>query len=45
MKRVRRREDSAPHLTKVALLEVTKQLIAEFGTDGFGVEMVLAESA
>ena len=44
MKRVRRRAESAPHPTRVALLDVTKRLIAEHGTDGFTVEMVLSES-
>ena len=44
MKRVRRRAETAPHPTRLALLEVTKRLIAEHGTDGFTVEMVLSES-
>lgn len=44
MKRVRRRAETAPHPTRVALLDVTKRLIAEHGTDGFTVEMVLSES-
>lgn len=44
MKRVRRRAETAPHPTRVALLDVTKKLIAEHGTDGFTVEMVLSES-
>lgn len=44
MKRMRRRAESAPHPTRVALLDVTKQLIAAHGTDGFTVEMVLSES-
>lgn len=44
MKRVRRRAETAPHPTRVALLDVTKRLIAEYGTDGFTVEMVLSES-
>ncbi len=44
MKRVRRRVETAPHPTRVALLDVTKRLIAEYGTDGFTVEMVLSES-
>lgn len=44
MKRIRRRSEMAPHPTRVALLDVTKRLIAEHGTDGFTVEMVLSES-
>ena len=44
MKRVRRRAETAPHPTRVALLDVTKKMIAEHGTDGFTVEMVLSES-
>ena len=44
MKRVRRRVETAPHPTRVALLDVTRRLIAEYGTDGFTVEMVLSES-
>ena len=44
MRRVRRRAETAPHPTRVALLDVTKQLIAEHGIDGFTVEMVLSES-
>lgn len=44
MKRVRRRAETAPHPTRLALLDVTKRLIAEYGTDGFTVEMVLSES-
>lgn len=44
MKRMRRGAESAPHPTRVALLDVTKQLIAAHGTDGFTVEMVLSES-
>jgi AcrR family transcriptional regulator len=44
VKRVRRRVETAPHPTRVALLDVTKRLIAEYGTDGFTVEMVLSES-
>lgn len=44
VKRIHKRATSTPHPTKVALLDVVKQLIAERGTDGFTVEMVLAES-
>ena len=44
MKRVRRRVETAPHPTRVALIDVTTRLIAEYGTDGFTVEMVLSES-
>lgn len=44
MKRLQKRTSSEPHPTKVALLEVVKEMIAELGTDGFTVEMVLAES-
>lgn len=44
VRRTRRRSETAPHPTRVALLDVTKQLIAEHGTDGFTVEMVLSES-
>lgn len=44
MKRIQKRLATEPHPTKVALLEVVKEMIAEFGADGFTVEMVLAES-
>lgn len=44
MKKVRRRVATAPHPTRVALIDTTKQLIAEHGIDGFTVEMVLSES-
>lgn len=44
MKRIRKRVETAPHPTAVALLDVTKRLVAEHGADGFTVEMVLAES-
>lgn len=44
VKRIRKKVDSAPHPTRVALLDVTKRLISEHGADGFTVEMVLAES-
>ena len=44
MRRVRERVQTAPHPTRVALLDVAKRLIAEHGADGFTVEMVLSES-
>ena len=44
MKRIQKRLATEPHPTKVALLDVVKEMIAEFGADGFTVEMVLAES-
>ncbi|MDA0370894.1 MAG: TetR/AcrR family transcriptional regulator [Actinomycetota bacterium] len=44
MKRIQKRLATEPHPTKVALLEVVKEMIGEFGADGFTVEMVLAES-
>ena len=44
VKRIQKRLATEPHPTKVALLEVVKEMIAEFGADGFTVEMVLAES-
>ncbi|MGA1715426.1 MAG: TetR/AcrR family transcriptional regulator, partial [Ilumatobacteraceae bacterium] len=44
MKRIQKKTSSRPHPTKVALIEVVKEMIAEFGADGFTVEMVLAES-
>ena len=44
MKRIQKKVSTQPHPTKVALLEVVKGMIAEYGADGFTVEMVLAES-
>jgi len=44
VKRIQKRLATEPHPTKVALLEVVKEMIGEFGADGFTVEMVLAES-
>lgn len=44
MKRIHKKVSTQPHPTKVALLEVVKGMIAEYGADGFTVEMVLAES-
>jgi len=44
VKRIQKRSTTQPHPTKVALIEVVKEMIAEFGADGFTVEMVLAES-
>lgn len=44
MKRIQKKVSTRPHPTKVALLEVVKGMIAEYGADGFTVEMVLAES-
>ena len=44
VKRIQKRLATEPHPTKVALLDVVKEMIAEFGADGFTVEMVLAES-
>jgi AcrR family transcriptional regulator len=44
VKRIQKKVSTRPHPTKVALLEVVKGMVAEYGADGFTVEMVLAES-
>lgn len=44
VKRIQKKVSTRPHPTKVALLEVVKGMIAEYGADGFTVEKVLAES-
>ena len=44
VKRIQKRTSTQPHPTKVALIEVVKGMIAEYGADGFTIDMVLTES-